>query len=294
MAAPAPAPAPGVRPGSTLRCYARLPTARGRSRRRRCTQVPQTLDAPAVRTWCALALEALGRAREEIDAINVYPVADGDTGTNLYLTVESAAAAVEAVFAAHETGAGDRAHARRRRAGDGARGADRRPRQLRHDPGPAAAGHGARCSPPTARRRTPTAGCGWRCGGPPSSAREAVAHPVEGTILTVASAAADAAARDARATAATVARAAYEGARGRTGARPPGSSPSWQRAGVVDAGGRGLVAVLGGAGRDARRGRRRRGGAPSSGAHARADAAAVRRRRDCAADRAPTAGPPSR
>ena len=43
-----------------------------------------------MRTWCGLALEALGRAREEIDAINVYPVADGDTGTNLYLTVESA------------------------------------------------------------------------------------------------------------------------------------------------------------------------------------------------------------
>ena len=52
--------------------------------------MPQTLDAAAVRTWCSLALEALGRDREEIDAINVYPVADGDTGTNLYLTVESA------------------------------------------------------------------------------------------------------------------------------------------------------------------------------------------------------------
>lgn len=58
-------------------------------------QVPQTFfDALAVRTWCGLALDALGRSREEIDAINVYPVADGDTGTNLYLTVESAAAAV--------------------------------------------------------------------------------------------------------------------------------------------------------------------------------------------------------
>src|SRR3954470_9593819 len=67
-------------------------------------QVPETfLDALAVRTWCGLALRALGRAREEIDAINVYPVADGDTGTNLYLTAESAAAAVEAVFEGHDT-----------------------------------------------------------------------------------------------------------------------------------------------------------------------------------------------
>ena len=32
------------------------------------------------------ALAALGDAREEIDALNVYPVPDGDTGTNLYLT----------------------------------------------------------------------------------------------------------------------------------------------------------------------------------------------------------------
>ena len=72
------------------------------SRRRRCRRCRRHFDAPAVRAWCGLALEALGRAREEIDAINVFPVADGDTGTNLYLTVESAAAAVEAVFAAHD------------------------------------------------------------------------------------------------------------------------------------------------------------------------------------------------
>ncbi|MEH6378371.1 DAK2 domain-containing protein, partial [Streptomyces sp. KLMMK] len=65
--------------------------------------MPHPLDASAVRTWCALALDALGRAREEIDAINVYPVPDGDTGTNLYLTAESAARAVDAVFDGHAT-----------------------------------------------------------------------------------------------------------------------------------------------------------------------------------------------
>ncbi|MYS73735.1 DAK2 domain-containing protein, partial [Streptomyces sp. SID5926] len=85
-------------------------------------QVPQRFfDALAVRTWCGLSLRALGRAREEIDAINVYPVADGDTGTNLYLTVESAAAAVEAVFAAHELDAGAR------RASESPRGASEAP-----------------------------------------------------------------------------------------------------------------------------------------------------------------------
>lgn len=63
--------------------------------------MPYPLDAAAVRSWCGLALEALGRERERIDAINVYPVADGDTGTNLYLTLESAARAVEAAFDGH-------------------------------------------------------------------------------------------------------------------------------------------------------------------------------------------------
>jgi len=46
--------------------------------------------------WAHLGLESLGRARERIDALNVFPVPDGDTGTNLYLTVEAAVAAAEA------------------------------------------------------------------------------------------------------------------------------------------------------------------------------------------------------
>ena len=44
--------------------------------------------------WCDLTLTGLGAAREEIDALNVYPVPDGDTGTNLYLTFEAARTAL--------------------------------------------------------------------------------------------------------------------------------------------------------------------------------------------------------
>lgn len=44
--------------------------------------------------WCDLTLGRLGEAREEIDALNVYPVPDGDTGTNLYLTFEAARQAI--------------------------------------------------------------------------------------------------------------------------------------------------------------------------------------------------------
>lgn len=77
-------------------------------------------------------------------------------------------------------------------------------------------------------------------------AYQAVAHPVEGTMLTVAGAAARAAATAgaAAATAADVARAAYEGARAAL-AETPGQLAALGRAGVVDAGGCGLVAVLG-------------------------------------------------
>src|SRR3954470_3821466 len=41
-----------------------------------------------------VAVDALEAAREEIDALNVYPVPDGDTGTNMYLTVSAARDAV--------------------------------------------------------------------------------------------------------------------------------------------------------------------------------------------------------
>jgi uncharacterized protein len=43
-----------------------------------------------LRRWIEESLEALAETREEIDALNVYPVPDGDTGTNLFLTVEAA------------------------------------------------------------------------------------------------------------------------------------------------------------------------------------------------------------
>ncbi|MFF4350816.1 DAK2 domain-containing protein [Streptomyces sp. NPDC001530] len=263
-------------------------------------QVPQTLDALAVRTWCGLALEALGRSREEIDAINVYPVADGDTGTNLYLTVESAVAAVEAVFAGYETvaAAGDEAVAT---AGDDSVGT------VGHD-SVAATGHetvaaaGHDTAAATGHETVETAGHGTAPAGAgrptladavramahgaligargnsgtilaqllrgiaqvlatdsetahtdgqglrlalrqaADAARQAVAHPVEGTVLTVASAAADAA-TGAEGDCGTVARAAYEGARTALAATP-GQLAVLERAGVVDAGGRGLVAVL--------------------------------------------------
>ncbi|MEV4444359.1 MULTISPECIES: DAK2 domain-containing protein [Streptomyces] len=248
-------------------------------------QVPQTLDALAVRTWCGLALEALGRAREEIDAINVYPVADGDTGTNLYLTVESAAAAVEAVFAGYETVTGvgptgsaasgavstavtggglptlaDAVRAMAHGALIGARGNSgtilaqllRGMAQVLAADGEidgAAGGEtdGAadgESDGATDGESAHTDGQALRLAlrQAADSAREAVAHPVEGTVLTVATAAAEAA-TGTEGDCGTVACAAYEGARAALMATP-GQLAVLERAGVVDAGGRGLLAVL--------------------------------------------------
>jgi hypothetical protein len=48
------------------------------------------LDVNAVRRWAVLIRSVFAARRAEIDAMNVFPVPDGDTGTNLYLTVDGA------------------------------------------------------------------------------------------------------------------------------------------------------------------------------------------------------------
>lgn len=52
------------------------------------------LDADAVRRWCTGSLAALRRRQQEIDALNVFPVADSDTGTNLVATLQAAVTAL--------------------------------------------------------------------------------------------------------------------------------------------------------------------------------------------------------
>ncbi|WP_254878821.1 DAK2 domain-containing protein [Streptomyces sp. NA04227] len=245
--------------------------------------MPQFLDAGAVRAWCGLALRALGRDREAIDAINVYPVADGDTGTNLYLTVESAAQAVEEAFAGATaaaartrtdigTGAGgdaahttpDDASVRGEGAGGDSLSLGEAVRAMAHGALLGARGNsgtilaqllrgmaqvltgdrnGAKGAPADERGADGLA-LARALRGAAEAGYRAVAHPVEGTVLTVATAAARAADRlGGERDCGEVARAAYEGAREAL-ARTPGQLAVLGRAGVVDAGGRGLVAVL--------------------------------------------------
>ncbi|WP_326587819.1 DAK2 domain-containing protein [Streptomyces sp. NBC_01294] len=227
-------------------------------------QPPDELDAEAVRTWSSLALAALGRAREDIDAINVYPVADADTGTNLYLTAESADRALAEAFAKVIDGTAPTSLSGAVRAWAhgalvGARGNSGTilAQLLR---GVADVLGGEPGKPQTGEQGTGERGSAEQGAGEPGPGRllaraltraaeeayAAVAHPVEGTMLTVAGAAARAAeaAGAAAGTAAEVARAAYDGARAAL-AETPGQLAALGRAGVVDAGGCGLVAVLG-------------------------------------------------
>lgn len=48
------------------------------------------LDLVAARRWAMTARTLLGEARAQINALNVFPVPDGDTGTNMFLTMDGA------------------------------------------------------------------------------------------------------------------------------------------------------------------------------------------------------------
>ena len=53
------------------------------------------MDAESLRRGILSSLEDLRASRAAIDAANVYPVADSDTGTNLVMTLEAVAAALD-------------------------------------------------------------------------------------------------------------------------------------------------------------------------------------------------------
>ncbi|MGH3445660.1 MAG: DAK2 domain-containing protein, partial [Nocardioidaceae bacterium] len=211
------------------------------------------------RAFTALAEQNLAGAREEIDALNVYPVRDHDTGTNMFLTVQAARAALlEAVDAGEAERVALRAFARG--ALLGARGSSgvivsqlfgALVRHLVDAPS------GVEPGQVLADGLVAAAEAGYA----------AVGDPAEGTILSVVGAASRAAASAAGtqglaeilSAAATAAREAL--------ARTPEQLPVLARAGVVDAGGCGLCVLLEAA-ETAVTGRRAVGGPPALGARA--------------------------
>ena len=188
-----------------------------------------------------IATDALAGAREEIDALNVYPVPDGDTGTNLYLTMASARDAVrERTGGAHDADRAATLEAFTRGALLGARGNSGviLSEMLR------AIIHRIAAATPEERNAQVMVEA-LRAATEASYA--AVGTPVEGTMLSVCRAAAEAAeallerdpearSRDVLAVSAAAAREAL--------ARTPDQLQVLRDAGVVDAGGRGVVVIL--------------------------------------------------
>ncbi|OBI83927.1 DAK2 domain-containing protein [Mycobacterium sp. E740] len=78
------------------------------------------LDASALRQWARAAVSELIAHADEINRLNVFPVADADTGTNMLFTMRSAEAQADALPAA--AGAAEVAAALARGALHGARG----------------------------------------------------------------------------------------------------------------------------------------------------------------------------
>ncbi|MGL5824298.1 MAG: DAK2 domain-containing protein, partial [Nocardioides sp.] len=62
------------------------------------SRVP-SIELPVVVRFVDLATDALAAAREEIDALNVYPIPDSDTGTNMFLTMSAAREALREAMA---------------------------------------------------------------------------------------------------------------------------------------------------------------------------------------------------
>ncbi|MFC9977158.1 DAK2 domain-containing protein [Spirillospora sp. NPDC127200] len=191
----------------------------------------EVLDGAAVRRWVRLAAEALGRTRGDIDALNVFPVPDGDTGTNLHLTVLAAADTVAELPA--DATAGQVWRALAQGALLGARG----------NSGVILSQVLRGLAEILAPLPDPPDGdvLGEALGYAAILARTAVEHPVEGTILSVLEAASTATAEAGPAPA--VARAAASGAR-RALRDTTGQLEVLARNGVVDAGAAGLCVVL--------------------------------------------------
>ena len=192
------------------------------------------LDDAAVGQWCRAAVAALSAARGRIDDLNVFPVPDGDTGTNLLATAEAAAAALD------EAGQGGTGSAWALLARGGVLGARGNSgtilAQLWRGLADQLAGQPPADGPTFAAALQKAA----------DTAYGAVADPEEGTFLTVARAGAEAAVAAVvagRTALGEVVRAAADGARAALEATP-GQLAVLRDAGVVDAGGAGLCLVL--------------------------------------------------
>ncbi|MFM7093809.1 MAG: DAK2 domain-containing protein, partial [Actinomycetota bacterium] len=199
---------------------------------------PDRLSAEQIRDVVATFRETIRRHQSAINRLNVYPVPDGDTGTNMARTLDAVVAEVDDRVAksglSFETVCGGISHG----ALMGARGNSGviLSQVLR--------GLAATFAPTDATGIGAPRLADGLCAAS-KSAYEAVLKPIEGTILTVVRESADAAAAHATTGGdlASVLRAARE-AGGDALRRTPEMLPVLKQAGVVDAGGAGYLLLL--------------------------------------------------
>ncbi|RSM76395.1 dihydroxyacetone kinase [Amycolatopsis sp. WAC 01375] len=189
----------------------------------------RVLDVAAVSAWSAACVHSLSVLRPAIDGINVYPVADSDTGSNLLFTLT---AARDALAEAEPATAAEALSVFAKGAVAAAKG----------NSGVIMSQVVRGIAESAAAREIDGPGLAEALGCADRAATGAVSRPVAGTILTVLHTVA-ASVRDATgsleevaAAAASVAAEALE--------ETPKQLPVLAVAGVVDAGARGLVAVL--------------------------------------------------
>jgi DAK2 domain fusion protein YloV len=192
---------------------------------------PATLGAADLRAVMEGYRDALRLHQDDINRLNVYPVPDGDTGTNMALTLEAVVTELEGVNGA---------------------GITEVCRAIGHGSLMGARGNSGVILSQLLRGMSERMGQG-ECVGPEllvdamahasELARKAVVRPVEGTILTVAAAAAAGAADGDGSGLVDV----VERARARAAdalAHTPDLLPVLAQAGVVDAGGAGFLLLL--------------------------------------------------
>lgn len=148
-------------------------------------QAAQVLSAPVMVRWLHLAQAVAAASRDLVDCLNVFPVPDADTGTNVLLTIRAAADALSLL-----PRSADAAQAARAAADGAVRGARGNSGLLLSQVLAALAEVAATAPDPTGLRPVEMVHAYERMA---SEARAAVSRPVEGTLLTVAADAAQAA-----------------------------------------------------------------------------------------------------
>ncbi|KLU64660.1 DAK2 domain protein [Desulfosporosinus acididurans] len=193
------------------------------------------LNAQEWKQMMVAGAQALELKKQDVDALNVFPVPDGDTGTNMFLTIQSAARDAEK---AAGISISEVASAASMGSLMGARGNSGviLSQLLR---GIAKGLDGMVTANPLQLAQALQSGV--------DTAYKAVMRPVEGTILTVARETAKAALSKAKAGGSLLDMLQEAHKKGLESlARTPEMLPALKQAGVVDAGGQGFLIILGG------------------------------------------------